>query len=353
MIELRSRVSVAVLTAIFLAAAYALVPYTAPLLMGVVMCVVGWPAQKWVERRFHIPQWAAAALHAFVWLALVVLPAWLIVGTVVANVGPLIPKWEAGQPIINPPAALVKLPFIGYWLWSQLQAIDAHALLRYLGEHKNLIQDWLGVVWLFMLHTAIAAALVFILGLRGERVAAELTALAIRLWGTDGPAVLSIAARSAQAVMGGIVGVGIGEGLLIGLAFAVGHVPLWSIWMVATIVLSPIPFGSALVLLAVAAWLFFNGTWIPAVAILVWGLAVIGAADMLLRPMVSSVSNNTSFLLMLLSILGGAKMFGLVGVVSGPILLSLAAGIWDRWFTLGPEAPTLQAPADTPNNGRT
>ncbi|HET9122602.1 MAG TPA: AI-2E family transporter [Acidiferrobacteraceae bacterium] len=353
MIELRSRVSVAVLAAIFLAAAYALVPYTAPLLMGVVMAVVGWPAQKWVEQRFHVPQWAAAFLHALVWLAIVVLPAWLIVSTVAANIGPLIPKWQAGQPIIHPPAALVRLPFIGYWLWSQVQAVDAHALLHYLGQHKHLVQDWLGVVWIFMLHTAIAAALVFILGLRGERVAAELTALAIRLWGTDGPAVLSIAARSAQAVMGGIVGVGIGEGLLIGLSFAVGQVPLWSIWMVATIVLSPIPFGSALVLMAAAGWLLLNGTWITALAIAVWGLAVIAAADMLLRPMVSTVSGNTSFLLMLLSILGGAKMFGLVGVVTGPILLGLAAGIWDRWFTLGPQAPTLPAPAETPHSRRT
>lgn len=353
MIELRSRVSVAVLAAIFLAAAYALVPYTAPILMGMVMCVVGWPAQKWVERRFHLPNWMAAALHALVWLALVVIPAWIIVNTVATNVGPLVPAWQAGQPIIKPPVVLVHLPLIGYWLWSQLQAIDAHALLHYLGQHQHLIQDWLGVAWIFVLHTAIASAFVFVLGLRGERVAAELTALAIRLWGTDGPEVLSIAARSAQAVMGGIVGVGIGEGLLIGLAFAVGQVPLWSIWMVATIILSPVPFGSALVLLGAAGWLLLNGTWVAALAITVWGFAVIMAADMLLRPMVSSGSSNTSFLLMLLSILGGAKMFGLVGVVTGPILLGVATGIWDRWFVLEPQAPTLPAPAATPNNGRT
>lgn len=346
MIELRSRAGVLVLIAIFVAAGYSLIPYSAPVLMGIILCVVGWPAQKWVERRFHLPRWLAASLHALVWLAVIILPAIVIVSTVASNISPMIPKWQAGTPLIHPPADLAQIPVIGHWLWTRLHAVNSNALLHYLEQHKDLVKLWLGGAWVFVLHTAIAAMMVFSIGLRGERSGADLSALAARLWGTDGPVVLTIAGDSARAVMLGIVGVGVGEGLLIGVAFALGHVPLWSIWMVATILLSPVPFGAALVLLAAAGWLVLSGAWIAALAILIWGLAVIAAADILFRPIVSAGAGNVSFLLMLLSILGGAEMFGLVGVVTGPLLLGIAAGIWDRWFrdTLDAGVPPL-APA--------
>ncbi|MHB8563835.1 MAG: AI-2E family transporter, partial [Acidiferrobacteraceae bacterium] len=77
--------------------------------------------------------------------------------------------------------------------------------------------------------------------------------------------------------------------------------------------------------------LALSGAWISALVILVWGFVIIGLADILFRPFVSAAAGEVSFLLMLLSILGGAKTFGLVGVVVGPLLLGIAAGIWQRW----------------------
>jgi predicted PurR-regulated permease PerM len=331
MIDLRSRFSMFILVAIFVAAAYALTPYATPILMGTILCVVGWPAQRWAEARFHVPRRIAASLHALVWLAVIVLPAVVIVSTVASNVSPMIPKWQAGKPLLLPPADLARIPIIGHWLWSKLHSINAGVLLRFLGQHKDLVRLWIGGAWILILHTAIAAMMVFVLALSGERAAADVAGLATRLWGTDGPILLSIAVRSARAVMLGIVGVGVAEGLLIGLAFGIAQIPLWSVWMVGTILLSPIPFGAGAVLLLAAGWLALSGAWISALVILVWGFAIIGLADILFRPLVSAAAGEVSFLLMLLSILGGAKTFGLVGVVVGPLLLGIAAGIWQRW----------------------
>ncbi|MHB1951367.1 MAG: AI-2E family transporter, partial [Acidiferrobacteraceae bacterium] len=347
MLDLRSRFSTFALVALFVAAASMLFPYATPILMGAILCVVGWPAQRWLEDRFHLPRQLAAALHALAWLALIVVPAAIIVSTVAANLSPMIPKWQSGKALFRPPEALARIPVVGHWLWSRLHAVNADVLLHFLGKHKDLIRLWLGGAWLLVLHTAVAAMMVFVLALRGERTAADVTGIANRLWGADGPAVLSIAVRSAQAVMLGIVGVGVGEGLLIGAAFAIGGVPLWSIWMVATILLSPVPFGAAAVLALACGWLVLSGSWIAAVVILVWGLAVIALADLLFRPVVTAQSGQVSFLLVLLSILGGAKMLGLIGVVAGPLLLTIAAGIWQQWVrgSLDSTKPPLTPPS--------
>lgn len=343
MLELRSRFSIVAVVALFLAAAYVLVPYATPILMGVILCVVGWPAQRWLEDRFRLPRQFSATLHALIWLALIVMPAAIIVSTVASNLSPMIPKWQSGKALFRPPVALAHIPLIGHWLWSKLHAVNASVLLHFLGKHGDLVRLWLGSAWLLVLHSAIAAMMVFVLALRGEHAAADITDVATRLWGNDGPEVLSIARRSAQAVMLGIVGVGIGEGLLIGLAFAIGRVPVWSIWMIATILLSPVPFGAAVVLAFATGWLALSGAWVSAVVILAWGLGVIGFADLVFRPIVTAQSGQVSFLLVLLSILGGAKMFGLVGVVAGPLLLSIAAGIWQQWVrgTLDDATPPL------------
>ncbi len=331
MLELRSRLSTVAVVALFLAAAYVFVPYATPILMGVVLCVVGWPAQRWVEDRFRLPRRLSATLHALTWLALIVIPAAIILSTVASNLSPMIPKWQSGKALFRPPADLARIPLIGHWLWSRLHAVNATVLLHFLGKHRDLVRLWLGSAWLLVLHSAIAAMMVFVLSLSGERAAADIRGVATRLWGNDGPEVLSIATRSAQSVMLGIVGVGIGEGLLIGLAFAIGGVPVWSIWMVATILLSPVPFGAAIVLALATGWLALGGAWVSALVILAWGLGVIGFADLMFRPIVTAQSGQTSFLLVLLSILGGAKMFGLIGVVAGPIILGIAAGIWHQW----------------------
>ncbi|MHB1950691.1 MAG: hypothetical protein ACYCQK_04375, partial [Acidiferrobacteraceae bacterium] len=66
-------------------------------------------------------------------------------------------------------------------------------------------------------------------------------------------------------------------------------------------------------------------------------------------------SGQVSFLLVLLSILGGAKMLGLIGVVAGPLLLTIAAGIWQQWVrgSLDSTTPPLAPSSPDVNSRRT
>lgn len=321
-----------VLGILFLVALYPLFPYIVPLFMGVVLCTVGWRTQLAAERTFHLPRSLAAAIHAIIWVAIIALPTWSIVRTVVDNVGPLIHKWQAGAPLITVPPTVIHTPIIGHWLAAQLQALNAKALLHYLSNHSSLIRSSVSQVWIFLLHTLIAAAVVFSLSLRGERAVKELTWVTETLWGTRGPQFLAIATKSARAVMLGLIGVGLIEGVLIGVSYGIAGMPVWSVWLVATTLLSAVPFGAGAILAIVAGWLMLTGHLLAGFLVIAWGITVITAADLLLRPLVTGVESSVPFLILLLSILGGAKVFGLVGIIAGPLLIMMASSIWQSWF---------------------
>ncbi|MDA8362202.1 MAG: AI-2E family transporter [Gammaproteobacteria bacterium] len=327
-----SRYGQAMLWVLFFLAAYPLWPYVVPLFAGAVLCMVGWRAQLRLERRLGVPRALAAGIHALVWLAVTAIPAWLIIQTVAANLGPLITKWQSGAPLLTLPPQVASTPLVGAWLARRLHDLNGKILLHYLSQHAGLIKDSLAHVWGLLLHTVVASLAVFSLGMRGERIGAEFDRIARSLWGARGGEVIAIAVRSARSVMVGLIGVGIIEGVLIGASYGLADMPLWTVWMVATMLLSAIPFGAAAILALAAGWLLLTGNVLAGLLVAIWGVAVIIAADLVLRPIVTGATTAVPFLLLLLSILGGARMFGLVGVIAGPFFLIIATGLWQAWF---------------------
>lgn len=328
------------LALLFVIGLYPLSPYFVPLFMGAVLCTVGWRVQLALERALNLPRWAGATLHALSWLAIIVLPSWLVIDTLASKLAPQIARWKSGAPLVHVPAQLAHTRFIGPWLAAHLHKLNAKVLVHYIGHHSDLIRASLGHIWVFLLHTVIAAAVVFSLALRGEKMRGELVWIAESLWGPRGQQVLTAAAQSARAVMLGIIGVGLVEGALIGFSYGLAGMPLWSIWLIATALLSAIPFGAGAVLALVCGWLMLTGHVFAGVLTAAWGAAVITAADLLLRPLVTGKESSVPFMALLLSILGGAKVFGLVGVIAGPLLIMLAASLWQAWFRQPQFPPT-------------
>jgi len=335
--ERYGRVALALLFAVAL---YPLSPYFVPIFMGAVLCTVGWRLQLKAETAFSLPRWAGALLHALSWLAIIVLPTWLILDTLANTLGPIFARWRSGGSLIIVPPELAHTRFIGPWLASHLRELNAKVLLHYLGHHSDLVKASLGHIWIFILHTLMAAAVVFSLAFQGEKVAAEMRWIAKALWGAGGDQVLTAAGESARAVMFGIIGVGLVEGVLIGISYKIAGMPMWSMWLIATALLSAIPFGAGAVLAIVSSWLMLTGHFFPGLLTAIWGAAVITGADLVLRPWVTGKKSSVPFMALLLSILGGAKVFGLVGVIAGPLLIMLAASLWQSWFREPPLSPT-------------
>ena len=84
--------------------------------------------------------------------------------------------------------------------------------------------------------------------------------------------------------------------------------------------------GTAIVWVPAVAWLFFDGRWGYGVFMVVWGL-ILSALDNFLKPMLISGRAPISTMVVFVGVLGGISAFGAIGIVLGPIVLSLVLAL--------------------------
>ena len=119
------------------------------------------------------------------------------------------------------------------------------------------------------------------------------------------------------------------QGVLAALGYAISGLPHAVTWGLFTAVASFFPVvGTALVWIPVTVYYLTQGQIALAVLNAAWGLfLVVGIGDYILRPRLVGRRGKGQPLLMLVAALGGIQMFGLGGIVVGPVLMSLFLAI--------------------------
>ncbi len=126
-----------------------------------------------------------------------------------------------------------------------------------------------------------------------------------------------------SAVIGTLL-VAVIQGVLMGFGLWIFNVPNGALWGVVAAVLSFIPtFGTALVSVPAVIFLFMTGDTTSAVGLLVWAVVIVGLVDNFLGPLVVGRKVNIPSILILFSVLGGVSMLGPVGILVGPLTVSL------------------------------
>jgi predicted PurR-regulated permease PerM len=134
----------------------------------------------------------------------------------------------------------------------------------------------------------------------------------------------------ARATLKGTAVIGVLQGGLAGLAFAVVGIPSAVFWGVIMILLSILPgIGTALVWIPAAGILGASGHWPQAIGLVAFCGVVVGSLDNVLRPILVGKDTQMHELLIFFGTLGGIMMFGFVGFIIGPIVAALFTTIWD------------------------
>jgi predicted PurR-regulated permease PerM len=140
---------------------------------------------------------------------------------------------------------------------------------------------------------------------------------------------LSKFAEVSRATIKGTLVVGMVQGSLGGIMFAILGIQSAIFWAVIMTLLSIIPaVGSALIWIPAAIYLIANGMLAKGIILIVFGAVVIGMADNILRPMLVGRDTKMPDYLILLSTLGGLAMVGISGFVLGPIIAAFFLTIW-------------------------
>lgn len=131
------------------------------------------------------------------------------------------------------------------------------------------------------------------------------------------------------------------QGTLVAFMFVVLGIPSAALWGMVTVITSVLPLvGSAAVWVPAIVYLLFKGQWVSAIVLLVWGTVVIGLVDNFLRPRLVGGRVGLSELTIFFALLGGLQVFGLLGIVLGPVLFAVAASMVDVLSDQETPAPT-------------
>jgi predicted PurR-regulated permease PerM len=129
------------------------------------------------------------------------------------------------------------------------------------------------------------------------------------------------------SVYGVLVIAGI-QGGLTAFMFALLGIPSAALWGMVTMITSVLPLvGSAAVWVPGVVYLLLKGEWPSAIVLLAWGGVVIGMVDNFLRPRLVGGRVGLSELTIFFALLGGLQVFGLLGIVLGPVLFAIAASM--------------------------
>jgi predicted PurR-regulated permease PerM len=133
------------------------------------------------------------------------------------------------------------------------------------------------------------------------------------------------------------------QGILGGLGFVIVKLPTPLFWGVAMAFFSLVPVvGSGLIFVPAALWLGFTGHWGRAILLLVICAGVSTIVDNVLRPLLLGGRTELSGLVIFISVVGGVGLFGMLGLVLGPILVATAAGVLTVYIER-PESPPITA----------
>lgn len=318
-----------------------ILPFVEVIIWATVLAVVSYPVYARWRRRKWGP--SLAALFTTVFVVLVIVVPLALVGVMLARqVPPAIAGLQEAVPrLLDPDTRLYQ--FVDrytdldqfrdqQWLADRGRAVGAAVASRSVG----LVGDLFGVVikMFFVLFT-----LYYLLKDADRIVPAIRDALPLEPHQAD--AVFRNSREVISASLNGVLVISAIQGAIGGVAFWVLGLPSPLLWGVVMFLLSMIPMaGAAIVWVPAAIYLGVSGHWVKAVVLALIGGGVIGMIDNLLRPRLVGERTRLHELIVFFSVLGGLQVFGVLGLVVGPVIVSVTMSLVEVFRQIGQPVTT-------------
>ena len=326
------------LVGITVAFAWVLWPFYGAVLWAVVIAVIFAPVYRSLLAPMRGRRSLAAAVTVLIIIAIVILPLTLVAASLVQEASSLVAKVHSGE--VDPGSHLQRmldaLPAWATGLIERFNLTDLASLRERLASGllkggQALAPQALSFgldTFDFVIGLGIMLYLLFFL-LRDGGALAERVKEAIPLHTHQKTALFATFATIVRATVKGGILVAIAQGALGGIAFWFLGIHAALLWAVLMTLVSLVPaVGAGLVWVPVAIYLLTTGAFWQGIALILYGVLVIGLVDNLLRPFLVGKDTRLPDYIVLISTLGGIKVFGLNGFVVGPLIAAMFMASW-------------------------
>lgn len=307
-------------------------PFIEVLLWSVVLVVVFYPVHKRIEGRVGSPSWAAV-LSCLLVIVTILVPLTLLTLAVVRELTGFAQSFQSNVEGLLDPNSPTTGPLLR-WLG---QYVDINQLRSqgFIAERLRNLSGTLASRTLGIVGGAVGVVVeiffviftMYYLFRDGERVRVAFRA-ALPVDRARSGEIVKRTSEVIGASVYGVLVIATIQGALGGLAFWLLGLPSPLLWGVLMIFLSMIPLaGAFIVWVPAAVYLGLTGEVGKAVMLTVWGALVIGSVDNFLRPKLVGEKTRLHELLIFFSVLGGLQVFGVLGLVLGPVIVAVTLAL--------------------------
>jgi len=353
-----SRAFLLLLVVVTLAFGWILWPFFGAVFWGVVMAILFSPLYRWGMKRLKLGRTPAALLTMVAILIIVILPMTVIMASLVREGAAVYQRIQSGELNFATYFAQVYAA-LPDWLTSLLD----RAGLGNLAELQEKLTESLRQISQFVATQALAIGqntldlvvsffvmlyLMFFL-LRDGAGLSRRVRDAVPLNDAHKRDLTAKFATVVRATVKGNVVVAVVQGALGGIAFAVLGIHAALLWAVLMAFLSLLPaVGAGLIWVPVAIYFLVTGVIWKGLALIAYGVLVIGLVDNVLRPVLVGKDTKLPDYVVLISTLGGMALFGLNGFVIGPVIAAMFMAVWDLFAVERAQAPDVTEPVAAP-----
>lgn len=311
-------------------------PFMEPILFAVVLAIAVNPLYRWVKRRIRSTGLAALAT-TIIFLIVVLLPLWLLGVTIAREAREAYAEISRQSTQGGGWSAWLGHFFEGPIGWITEKTGMPTPNLRELvlekaQEYATRVVAWSGSFignLTAMLGNGLLSLVVMVFLLIDGPAICEGIQSWIPLPRRRTSELMSTITDSIIANVYGIAAVGVAQGFLVGVGFAIAGLHAPFMWGSIAAFSSLVPIvGPALVWGPGAIVLLIHGSWGKALFLMLWGVIAVGMADNIVRPWVLSGRTEMNTLVVFFALLGGVQAFGLIGIFAGPVIFAVAISVF-------------------------
>jgi len=295
-------------------------PFWIVLVLGVSFAIVLLPLKRWLV-RCKLSNWLASFVAVAIFVLLVCGPM-LGLGALVFNQSQRVYHSVADGQMITPfldraNASINDLLPNGF-SFNLNEKISAFVSMLS-GNIAKLFSATLSTVFSFIL---LLLSIFYFLkdGPQWKKSITSLTPMS----GEDAHRIVERLKQTVSGVIQGSLLVSLIQGLVMGVGLTLFGVPNPALWGVVAAIASLIPtFGTALVSIPAVIFLYATGHLPEAIGLAIWAAGFVGLIDNFLSPVIVGKKIQISQFLILFSVLGGIALLGPIGILIGPLAVSL------------------------------
>jgi predicted PurR-regulated permease PerM len=268
---------------------------------------------------------------------IVILPTWLLIGSLVDEIKILKVSYDSGTLAIPPPEENVKeWPIIGknlHSIWYEASSNLEQLIVKHKEEligvgsklGKEILSAASSIIQIIL--SLFIAGILLTLGAAGEGVQKFFR----KVGGNRGHQLADIILKTVGSVVKGILGESFVMALLNGTVFLLAGVPFAGIWTLLAFIFAVLQLPILLVTVPIIIYFFAVKAILPAI---IWSivLLLVALSDNVLTPLMLGKGAPVPMVVIFIGVIGGFILSGFIGLFTGAIIMSVGYTLFIEWI---------------------